>query len=81
MHILTGTSTIWYGTLFNTASSAAPVSEDAEIEPRTLTTSAMALRRSNHSARFHPVPWQLGKPINGGIVCSVEVKATVHKEL
>jgi aryl carrier-like protein len=32
------------------------VSEDAEIEPRTIATSALALavRRSNHSARSHP---------------------------
>ncbi len=30
------------------------VSEDAEIEPRTVTTSALAVRRSNHQARSHP---------------------------
>jgi hypothetical protein len=45
-------------TEFNTASSAAPqdstVSEDAGIEPRTVATSALAVRRSNpHSAIFH----------------------------
>jgi hypothetical protein len=30
------------------------VSEDAGIEPRTVTTTALAVRRSNHSARSHP---------------------------
>jgi hypothetical protein len=30
------------------------VSEDAGIEPRTVATSALAARRSNHSARSHP---------------------------
>ncbi len=30
------------------------VSEDAGIEPRTVATAAMAVRRSNHSARSHP---------------------------
>ncbi len=44
-------------TEFNTASSAAPqdstASEDAGIEPRTVATSALAGRRSNHSAIFH----------------------------
>ncbi len=29
------------------------VSEDAGIEPRTAATSALAVRRSNHSARSH----------------------------
>jgi hypothetical protein len=29
------------------------VSEDAGIEPRTVATSALAIRRSNHSARSH----------------------------
>jgi hypothetical protein len=29
------------------------VSEDAWIEPRTVATSALAVRRSNHSARSH----------------------------
>jgi hypothetical protein len=44
-------------TLFNTSSSANPsdftVSEDAGMEPRTGATSAVAVRRSNHSARSH----------------------------
>jgi hypothetical protein len=30
------------------------VSEDAEVEPRTVVTSTLAVRRSNHSARSHP---------------------------
>jgi len=30
------------------------VSEDAGIEPRTVPTTAVAVRRSNHSARSHP---------------------------
>ncbi len=34
------------------------VSEDAGIEPRPVATSALAVSRSNHSARSHP---QLGK--------------------
>ncbi len=43
-------------TIFNTASSAAPqipLLEDAGIEPRTAATTALAVRRSNHSARSH----------------------------
>jgi hypothetical protein len=31
------------------------VSEDAGIEPRTVATTALAVRRSNHSARSHPL--------------------------
>ena len=31
------------------------VSEDAEIEPRTVATSALAVRSSNHSAKSHPL--------------------------
>jgi hypothetical protein len=30
------------------------VSEDAEIEPKSVATLALAVRRSNHSARSHP---------------------------
>ncbi len=30
------------------------VSEDAGIEPRTVVTTVLAVRRSNHSARYHP---------------------------
>jgi hypothetical protein len=40
-----------YSNVFNTASSAAPqipVSEDAEIDPRTVATLPLAVRRSNH---------------------------------
>jgi hypothetical protein len=39
--------------MFNTASSAATVSEDAWIEPRTVATTALAVRRSNHLAGSH----------------------------
>jgi hypothetical protein len=48
----------FFSTLYNTLSSAVPrdftVSEDTGIEPRTVATTALAVRRSNHSARFHP---------------------------
>ncbi len=30
------------------------VSEDAGIEPKAVATTALAVRRSNHSARYHP---------------------------
>ncbi len=44
--------------LFNTSSSAAPsdstVSEDARMEPRTVATLTLAVRRFNHYARSHP---------------------------
>ncbi len=44
--------------VFNSVSPAAPQislwSEDAGIEPRTVTTLALAVSRSNHSARYHP---------------------------
>jgi hypothetical protein len=47
-----------YGTVFNTVSSAAPpdstVSEDAGIQPRIVSTTALTVRRSNHSAKSHP---------------------------
>jgi hypothetical protein len=33
------------------------MSEDAEIEPRTVAATALAVRRCNHSARSHP-PYQ-----------------------
>ncbi len=49
---------IFFSTLFNTASSAAPqsppVSEDNGIEPRTVGTLALDVRRFNHLARSHP---------------------------
>ncbi len=38
------------------------VSEDAGIEPRTVATSALAVRRSNHSATSHPQPgWDVAE--------------------
>jgi hypothetical protein len=45
--------------ILNTVLSAAPhiplrMSEDAGIKPRTVATLAVAVRRSNHSARSHP---------------------------
>ncbi len=39
---------------FNFRPSGSTVSEDAGIEPRTAATSALAVRRSNHSARSLP---------------------------
>ncbi len=47
--------------IFNTASSAAPqilLSEEAGIEPRTVATTALAVRRSNHSANKSDITWQ-----------------------
>jgi hypothetical protein len=45
---------VLFSTFFNTASYDAPsdstVSEDAGIEPRTVATTVLAVRRSNHSA-------------------------------
>ncbi len=41
-------------TLLLLTPSDSAVSEDAGIEPRTVATSALAVRRSNHSARSHP---------------------------
>jgi hypothetical protein len=39
---------------FTCRPSDSAVSKDAVIEPRTVATSALAVRRSNHSARSHP---------------------------
>jgi hypothetical protein len=49
-------SWIFLCTIFNTASSAAPqiVSEDAAIKLRTVATTALPVRRFNHSATSHP---------------------------
>ncbi len=38
------------------------VSEDAGIEPRTVATEALAVRRSNYSARSHPTDWGRSHP-------------------
>jgi hypothetical protein len=52
-------SGVLYSTLFYTASSAAPQipdsSEDAGIEPRIVANLALAVRRSNNSARSHRI--------------------------
>jgi hypothetical protein len=47
-------------TIFSTASSSAPdstVPTDAGIELRTVATGALAVRRSNHLARSHLIPY------------------------
>jgi hypothetical protein len=36
-------------------SSESTLSDDAGIEPRTVATLALSMRRSNHSARTHPL--------------------------
>ncbi len=46
-----------YSILFNLPTSQVSnftVSEDAGIEPRTVATTALTVRRSNHSAKSHP---------------------------
>ncbi len=40
--------------IFNTASSATHCVGGCWIEPRTVATTTLAVRRSNHSARSHP---------------------------
>ncbi len=50
---------LFFKYFIDAASSAAThadsaLSEDAEIEPRTVATSTLTVRRSNHSARSHP---------------------------
>jgi hypothetical protein len=51
----------WFASLrFNTASSQiSTVSEDAEIDPRTVATLALAVRRSNHSAIQYTVQYTM----------------------
>jgi hypothetical protein len=44
-----------YSTLLHLPPSDSTVPEDAGIEPRTVATTALAVRRSNHSARSHPL--------------------------
>jgi len=44
---------IRYSTLLHLPPLIFNVSEDAGIEPRTVATTALAIRRSNHSARSH----------------------------
>ncbi len=39
------------------------VSEDAGIEPRTVATTALAVRRSNHSDRSHPLLGQISSTL------------------
>ncbi len=43
-----------YSTLLHLPPLRSTVSEEAGIEPRTVATTALAVRRSNHSARSHP---------------------------
>jgi hypothetical protein len=43
----------FFGTIFNTAPDST-VSEDAGVVPRTVATTTLAVRRSNHSATSHP---------------------------
>jgi hypothetical protein len=45
---------VLYSTLLHLPPSDSTVSEDAGIEPRTVATSALAVRRSNHSAKSNP---------------------------
>jgi hypothetical protein len=45
------------------------MSEDAGIEPRTVATTPLALRHSNHSARSHPHPMILNSPFISEFVC------------
>ncbi len=52
-----GSFGIGYVLCFICRPSVSTVSEDARIEPWTVTTSAYAVRRSSHSNRSHP---QLG---------------------
>ncbi len=44
---------VLYSTLFHLPPFISTVSEDAGIEPRTVATSALAVRRSTHSVRSH----------------------------
>ncbi len=44
--------------------SSATVSEDAGIEPRTVATFSLAVRRSNHLARSHPLNLARSHPLN-----------------
>ncbi len=46
---------MYCSTFFNTAPSTASVSEDADIEPRTVSTFALAVRGSNRLAKSHPL--------------------------
>ncbi len=43
-----------FNTLFICRPSDSTVSEDAGVEPRTVATTALAVRSSNHSAKSHP---------------------------
>ncbi len=56
------------------------MSEDAGIEPRTLATSALAVRRSNHSARSHLIHVQLslGRMTNIEYIQNKQIRESVQ---
>ncbi len=51
----------FYSTLLLCRPSDSTVSEDTGIEPRTVATLVLAVRRSNHSAWYPPIGWNLAE--------------------